>query len=74
MYDSWTGRSLGGVTHHVVHPGGLAYERLPVNAKEAEARRRTRFQAFGHTPGAMEAPVVDTAPESPRTLDLRRHG
>ncbi|HYZ30765.1 MAG TPA: circularly permuted type 2 ATP-grasp protein [Crenalkalicoccus sp.] len=41
---------------------------------QAEARRRTRFQAFGHTPGAMEAPIGDTAPESPRTLDLRRYG
>jgi uncharacterized protein (DUF2126 family) len=74
IYDRWTGRSLGGLTHHVVHPGGLSYDRLPVNANEAEARRRSRFMPFGHTPGPMAEPRRDTAPEAPRTLDLRRVG
>ncbi len=72
VFDRWTGRSLGGLTHHVVHPGGLAYHRLPVNANEAEARRRTRFQPFGHTPGPMAEPAVVVSPEAPRSLDLRR--
>ncbi len=72
VFDRWTGRSLGGFTHHVVHPGGLSYATLPVNANEAEARRRSRFAPFGHSPGPMAEPAVVLSPEAPRSLDLRR--
>jgi uncharacterized protein (DUF2126 family) len=73
VYDNWSGRSIGGMTHHVVHPGGRAYDDFPVNANSAEARRRSRFFAIGHTPGKMEAPKPVQGPEYPRTLDLRRY-
>ena len=72
VYDKWTGRSLGGMTHQVVHPGGLSDERLPVNANSAEARRRGRFFPIGHTPGPMPEPRLAVGKEHPRTLDLRR--
>ena len=72
IYDRWSGRSLGGLTHQVSHPGGLAYESFPVNANEAEARRRSRFFPIGHTPGPMPEPRLVVGKEHPRTLDLRR--
>ncbi|WP_040159208.1 transglutaminase family protein [Nigerium massiliense] len=78
VVDTWNGRSLGGFTYHVVHPGGRSYDTTPVNAVEAESRRESRFEELGLTGGFVD---TSTWPETtftgeaefPVTLDLRRH-
>jgi uncharacterized protein (DUF2126 family) len=72
LVDTWAGRSVAGATFHVAHPAGRNYERFPVNANEAEARRAARFSRSGHTPGPMIVPNEAPSPEYPLTLDLRR--
>jgi uncharacterized protein (DUF2126 family) len=77
LVDTWNGTSLGGCTYHAVHPGGRAYDRFPVNANEAEARRISRFEPRGHTPRPIDAAALRVTGgsgvgEYPRALDLRR--
>lgn len=72
IYDTWTGKAVGGCVYHVAHPGGLSHETFPVNGNEAESRRLSRFQHHGHTAGTYEPTTEVPHREFPMTLDLRR--
>jgi uncharacterized protein (DUF2126 family)/transglutaminase-like putative cysteine protease len=71
VVDTWNGRSIGGCTYHVSHPGGRSHETAPVNSFEAESRRLARFFRHGHTPGPMKLNTPKLNPDFPFTLDLR---
>ncbi|MEO0760619.1 MAG: transglutaminase family protein, partial [Pseudomonadota bacterium] len=72
LYDTWSGRSVGGFEHHVAHPGGRGFDDQPVNDLEAEGRRMARFVPHGHTPGRYAPRPPRVSPEFPLTLDMRR--
>ncbi|MFN0196693.1 MAG: DUF2126 domain-containing protein [Planctomycetaceae bacterium] len=72
ILDTWQGRSVGGCSYHVMHPGGRNFAQFPVNAYEAESRRASRFFKMGHTAGEMVIPPEEINAEYPLTLDMRR--
>lgn len=71
VYDNWNQRSVGGCSLHLGDPGGRNTEVLPVNALEAESRRATRFQPFGHSTGQFQPHSVRSVAGLKFTLDLR---
>ena len=72
LIDQWNKRSIGGCTWHVSHPGGLSFERFPVNAYEAESRRRGAVLWHGAHRRKAATPAAEHNRDYPLTLDLRR--
>lgn len=72
IVDRWSGRSMGGCSYGVSHPGGRNYDHFPVNSNEAQARRTARFSELKFTGGRIEVPELSRTSEFPVTLDLRR--
>ena len=70
VVDTWTGRSLGGCTYHVAHPGGRSTRRSRSTPTRRRAAGCARFFAFGHTPGAIARcrPTRAHSPDLPFTL------
>ena len=72
LFDTWSGRAVGGCTYHVGHPGGRSNEDFPINSNEAEGRRNARFISGGHTPdNRVSVPGMESNRYFPYTLDLR---
>jgi uncharacterized protein (DUF2126 family)/transglutaminase-like putative cysteine protease len=64
LIDTWNGRSIGGCSYHVSHPGGRSYETFPVNSLEAESRRINRFSTVSYTQGPFTPlPAVEALRE-----------
>ena len=72
IVDLGSRRSLGGCVYHMADPSGKPYESLPVNAVEAEARCRARFEARSRTTTVRDIPPERNGPDVPHTLDLRQ--
>ncbi len=72
LVDRWSGRSLGGFTYHVSHPGGRSYDRFPVNAYEAEGAGRPGSFRSATVPAHASAVPEEPNSDAPLTLDLRR--
>ncbi|HOX50582.1 MAG TPA: transglutaminase family protein [Fibrobacteria bacterium] len=71
LFDGWSRRAVRGLTYHVMHPGGRAYEGNPVNGNEAASRRFERIQPWSRTTGEVEPRTAPSQAEFPLTLDLR---
>jgi uncharacterized protein (DUF2126 family)/transglutaminase-like putative cysteine protease len=71
VINRWNNRPVARCTYHVAPPDGRKYSSRPASAKEAEDRRRERFQECAPPPRAMEPSQENTNQIFPITLDLR---
>ena len=71
IVDTLRNKAIGGATYYSSHPGGANYIDRPVNALSAEARRKERWVAFGHTPGPLVLKKLPYPQRNLFTVDLR---
>jgi hypothetical protein len=67
IVDTWSGRSIGGRRWHVAPPDGCSPQALPIDAREAEARRRALFETIGHSPAGTPIEAAGEHPDFPLT-------
>jgi hypothetical protein len=56
LFDTWSGRAVGGCTYHVGHPGGRHHEIFPVNASEPRAAVMRASFPVGTVPAVRDGP------------------
>ncbi len=71
LIDRLKERSIAHCKYHVGPPDGSLYAARPVNAAEAEGRRRERFQVTAPETCPVALPKEEINPIFPGTLDLR---
>lgn len=72
LFDRRMGGYLGGCSYSAGKPGeGEDYRTLPVDAREAEARRRERFQPLGRLSENVDPKSIPENTRRSLTLDLR---
>jgi uncharacterized protein (DUF2126 family) len=72
LIDRWGERSLGACGYHVWHAEGRAFDKAPLTAAEAQARRTQRFTVESPLPWPVTALSTTVSGEAHWTFDLRR--
>ncbi len=72
IYDRWTGRSLGGLMHHVVASRRAELRALPGQRERGGGAPPLPLLPVRPHAGPMAEPKLVLSREHPRTLDLRR--
>ena len=74
IFDSWTGRALGGCVYHVAHPGGRNYETFPRQRQRSGGAPLGAFRAARPHAGRLRAPPEERNANFRMTLDLQASG
>jgi uncharacterized protein (DUF2126 family) len=71
IVDRWKERSVARCIYYATTPADRMYTTRPLNAAEAEERRRGRFEEMSAPAETMAVKEEETNPVFPTTLDLR---